>query len=281
MQITKYNREFQNIDTVEKAYVLGLIYSDGYIQSINNKSYCSTICLHENDKYLLEKIQKIFTFYKLVYYKEKTAYKLVCTCKQLCLDLYANGVYPRKSYENKIHLHVPNIDVSLIPHFIRGYFDGDGSVYRQKLGNTKIEIGGTSFSLITELIKILYDNRITVNLKCKYAGEGLRKQDFYVLYTSSDKVSKLFANYIYQNKGDLYLIRKYEKLYFIPAYNNKERLICPICGSANTVYNSIRQMKHGSMQRGICKDCNKHFSIPITAPLNSNIQSGEDELLED
>lgn len=28
----------------------------------------------------------------------------------------------------------------------------------------------------------------------------------------------------------------------------------------------------------MCKDCNKRFSI--TAPINSNINSGEDELLE-
>ena len=40
-------------------------------------------------------------------------------------------------------------------------------------------------------------------------------------------------------------------------------------------------MKHGLMQRGTCKDCKKCFSIPITAPINSDINSGEDELLED
>lgn len=33
------------------------------------------------------------------------------------------------------------------------------------------------------------------------------------------------------------------------------------------------------MLRGICKDCNKRFSI--AAPTNSNVSSGEDELLED
>ena len=176
---------------------------------------------------------------------------------------------------------MPNIEEFLYSHFIRGYFDGDGSVYKQKHGNTKIEIGGTGFKIITDIIKILYDNRITVNLRCKYRGDALRNHDFYVLYTSSDKISKQFANYIYKDCGDLYLKRKYNRLYYVPEYSEKERLICPICGGTNTVYNQLRQMKHGLMQRGTCKDCKKCFSIPITAPINSNINSGEDELLED
>ena len=181
-----------------------------------------------------------------------------------------NGVYFRKSTESKDLLEMPNINESLYSHFIRGYFDGDGSVYKQKQGNTKIEIGGTGFKMITDIVKILYDNRITVNLRCKYAGKALRKHDFYILYTSSDKVSKQFADFIYEDCGDLYLKRKYDKLYYVPECNKKERLICPICKGTNTVYNQIRIMKHGLMQRGTCKDCKKYFSIPITAPLSSN-----------
>ena len=40
--------------------------------------------------------------------------------------------------------------------------------------------------MITDIIRVLYDNGITVNMTCKYAGAGLRKHDYYVLYTSSD-----------------------------------------------------------------------------------------------
>lgn len=129
------------------------------------------------------------------------------------------------------------------------------------------------------VFRVLYDNGITVNMTCKYARTGLRKHDYYVLYTSSDKVSKQFADYIYKDCGELYLKRKYDRLYYIPEYHRMERLICPICGGNNTVRMGTRQMLHGLMYRGRCKDCKKQFSI--TAPLNSNIQSGEGELLED
>lgn len=273
---TMYNNELKNIDSPEKAYLLGLFYSDGCIIDFNN-SYAASIVLHEDDKYLLEKLQKLFPFFSL---KKQTnnAWQLICTKKALVKDLYSNGVLFRKSTENKDNLRFPNIPKELQSHFIRGFFDGDGSVYKQKQGNTKIEIGGTCFYLITDIIKVLYNNRITVNLRCKYVEEALRKHDFYILYTSSDKISKQFADYIYKDCRELYLKRKYDRLYFIPEYHRMERLTCPLCRGINTVRLGSRQMLHGLMLRGSCKDCKKQFSI--TAPVISNDNSGEGELLE-
>lgn len=271
-----YNNELKNIDSSEKAYLLGLFYSDGCIH-YSNDSYCASIVLHENDKYLLDTIVDKFSFFRLSKMVNH-AWSIVCTNKAIVEDLQANGMLFRKSTNNKELLRIPNLDKDLVHHFIRGYFDGDGSVYRKKLGNTKFEIGGTGFGLITDLVKILYDNKITVNITCKYAGSALRQHDYYVLYSSSDKISKQFADYIYKDCGDLYMKRKYERLYYIPTYNKRERLICPICNSTNTVRLGTRQMLHSLMLRGKCKDCNKQFSI--TAPQSSNILSGEGELLE-
>ena len=264
-----------SVDTPEKAYLLGLFYSDGCIHHSN--SYVSSIVLHEDDLYLLQELKRLFPFFIISKMKSK-AYALRCTRKALFSDLINHGMYQRKSTDNKELLTIPKLNPNLFSHFIRGYFDGDGGVYKQKVGNTKIEIGGTSFRLITDIIKVLYDNKITVNLRCKYAGTGLRTQDYYILYTSSDKVSKEFANFIYKDCNDLCLKRKKDKLSYIPEYYRMERLVCPLCGGINTVRNGSRKMLHGLVYRGYCKDCNKQFSI--TAPLSSNIQSGGDELLE-
>lgn len=269
-----YNNELKVIDSPEKAYLLGLFYSDGCI--IENP-YTAHIVLHEDDKYLLDILLSKFPFFTLRKTHPK-AWSLVCSRKSLVEDLKLNGLYPKKSVDNRDLLRLPKLDKNLVHHFIRGYFDGDGSVYRQKLGNTKIEIVGTCYGMITDIVKVLYDNRVTVNLTCKYAGTSLRTIDCYKLYTSSDKVSKQFADYIYADCGDLYMKRKYEKLYYIPEYNISERYICPRCHGTNTTKGGYRQMTYGLVYRGKCKDCNKQFSI--TAPLSSNIQSGEGELLE-
>lgn len=274
-----YNNEFCVIDTPEKAYVLGLIFSDGSIGNYGS-SYIASLSQHENEEYLLDNIIDLFPFFtKRISTDTPQVRVLTCHQKAFVEDLYNHGVVSQKSNENRFKLRFPRLPKELERHFIRGYFDGDGSVYKQKLGNTKFEIGGTCYYMITDLIKILYDNGIDVNLRCKHAGAGARTLDFYVLYASSDKVSKQFAEYIYQDCANLYIKRKYDKLNFIPEYHRMERLICPICNGTNTVRLGYRQISHSLKLRGKCKDCNKQFSI--TAPVSSNINSGEDELLED
>lgn len=271
-----YNNELKTIDTKEKAYLLGFLYSDGNICISNN--HCVTSIVQKNeDAYILEIFVKLFPFFHLSKHSENASV-IKCYSKELFQDLERIGLVQQKSTINREKLLFPVLDKELESHFIRGYFDGDGSVYRQKKGNTKIEIGGAGFNIITSIIHTLYDNRITVNLTCRYTGEGLRRQDFYKLYTSSDKVSKKFANYIYRDCGSLYLKRKFNKLYYIPKYNKPEKLICPRCGGINTVRMGIRETLRGYVQRGICKDCNKGFTL--TAPQDSNILSGEGELLE-
>lgn len=267
-----YKNEFQLIDTKEKAYVLGLLFSDGFIGHYNNHWACA-IVQHENEKYLLEKIIETFPFFKLNK-SHMQAYKIQCNQKKLVEDLLNLGITYRKSTEGREELKMPVLNEKLISHFIRGYFDGDGSVTIKKLGNTCIEIGGTCFNLISSIQKILYDNRINVNMSCRYAGENLQTIDYYRIFTSSDKISKLFANYIYQDCEEFFMRRKYEKLYFIPEYNKKERLQCQVCNSFNTMYNGFRNGK----TRIKCKDCKKMSSV--TAPNSSNIIGGGDELLE-
>jgi Dof domain, zinc finger. len=55
----------------------------------------------------------------------------------------------------------------------------------------------------------------------------------------------------------------------------KESLSCKFCDSKNTVCDGFYYYKV-KRQNYLCKDCKRHF----TAPLSSNIQSGEGELLE-
>jgi hypothetical protein len=267
----KYANELQQLDTQEKAYLLGLFYADGYVCSANNN--CG-ITLHEQDLMLLQKLVQIFPFFTIRKSHAK-AYKLDCTSKKLKKDLLEKGVFCLKSSVNRELLSLNHIPLQFMNHFIRGYFDGDGSVYSQKLFNLKIEIGGTSFTLITEIIKQLYDNRIPVNLTCSFKGIGLRTLDYYKLYTSSYSVSKLFGEYIYK-EASIFLQRKYEKLNVIAEYEQKERIQCPKCLSLSTSYNGFRNGK----TRIKCKSCNKMSQV-ITAPNSSNTIGGGDELLED
>lgn len=132
---------FSKIDTEEKAYWLGFLYADGCVietrsQSTNNiKSYCLELGLSSLDNSHLKKFLKslksnIPIKNKEVKLNNKTFSCSVVkiSCSDICRDLISLGCVPRKSliltFPTKEQ--VPNY---LIKHFIRGYIDGDGSVF--------------------------------------------------------------------------------------------------------------------------------------------------------
>lgn len=56
-------------------------------------------------------------------------------------DLFALGCTPRKSLTINL---IPDIKKEFIPSFIRGYFDGDGSIYQTgKIKMWRISFTGT------------------------------------------------------------------------------------------------------------------------------------------
>lgn len=127
---TKYTFDhlfFNTIDTEVKAYYLGLMFADGNV-SINRGS--PTIRLTSKDKSILEELIKELRgdckIYREVHKKyNKECFKIRLTSKQMYNDLIALGCIPRKSLVLTFPTILPD---SLISHFIRGYFDGDGTV---------------------------------------------------------------------------------------------------------------------------------------------------------
>lgn len=140
---------FNNIDTANKAYVLGFIYADG----------CNTrkglqIGLHEKDKEVLDFIKselKISNSLRHIKpYKENWSYKWeLTTCSiELSNALTNVGCPPAKS----LILKFPDfISDDLIPHFIRGYFDGDGSISLCNKGYYRLSFVSGSIDFINSL----------------------------------------------------------------------------------------------------------------------------------
>jgi intein-encoded DNA endonuclease-like protein len=159
----KYNNELKNIDTQEKAYLLGFLYGDGTIctyLSLNKRKYTTKLSIQENDKDLIYSLHNNFPFFNVREFDYSKYNKNSCkqvsiskTSKELYDDLLLNGLYPRKSYENKDKIFLPNIDNNLTQHFIRGFFDADGSVYRRakRKNLITIEFCSVSFDFLNEI----------------------------------------------------------------------------------------------------------------------------------
>lgn len=264
-----YNSEFEKIDTPDKAYILGLWYADGFVSYNPEKhSYFSGVKLHIKDLKLLENIKNRFAFFSLK--TSESTCIIRCNKKLFCEHLLSNGVLIRKSSENKNNLKFPDISPDLYSHFIRGYFDGDGSIFFNKNNskNTKVFcITSDNYKLIKKMREILYHENIRTSFSYVRGGQSIirgEKVQFkelsFIIKSSNRLTIERLSNYLYRN-AELYLSRKF--ITFITWFETYKSTApkCPLCKSNKTQW----QIKHKYI---ICRNCNKYSKI--TAPLEGN-----------
>ena len=112
---------FDNIDSEEKAYFLGLLFADG---NVNSKYNSIDLKLHERDKDILIKFSHIIFGKEILYNKNNNQFLFRISSKRIKDRLIELGCIPRKS----LKIVYPNIEEKYNNHFIRGYFDGDGCI---------------------------------------------------------------------------------------------------------------------------------------------------------
>ena len=194
---------FNKIDTEEKAYWLGFLYADGCVHSNNYE-----ISVNITDKEHIEKFKaaikafnhNITEIQDKRFQNAKTLYQFSIRDKQLHQDLIKWGCIPQKSLLiNKI----PNIPRDYVSHFLRGYFDGDGSLhYLRGTNNYRISFIGTK-DFLNDIQKELQTN---VSLQSNIAGKA------YVLQIAGRRQIERILNYLYNNsKENNRLNRKYQK----------------------------------------------------------------------
>ena len=267
---TKYNNELRVIDTQEKAYLLGFMYGDGCISSYKVEGgrirYSTKISISKSDEELIFSLQKYFPFFNLGSF-DYIKYNPNCgkqtsiakESKELYNDFLLNGVYPRKSYENKNRLRIPNIAPELISHFIRGFFDADGTVYTPIKRPNLLSIGFCSVA--KEFIREIdsYLTNVGINswkIKENYHSDG-RQTSYELIYNKTSDILKLI-NFMYRD-ANISLKRKADKcLNYVPVNKVLDRnMTCNCCGSNRIKQNGIR----GNSTRYLCLNCNKGFSV--------------------
>lgn len=224
---------FEKIDTHEKAYFLGFLWADGHNErkSVKNHFRCDTkITLNVKDISILEYFRDlIFIDKKPV--RTKTRFKptglvrgksvfgvLSLRNRKVSDDLFTLGMIPNKTPVS----HIPNILEELMPSFMLGYFDGDGSSYIQKhnrRGKTSsmccfVDIVSNK-TIIDEMVNY-FNKVINVPFFTKLCNGNPNYLHMYIC--SYDSVKK-FYDYIYQHQK-VYLQRKRDK--FLEYFNYKE-----------------------------------------------------------
>ncbi len=179
------------------AYILGYFAADGCMYKNPRGSYY--ISFTSCDLELIQKVKKILKAsnrietYQSKQLRWKLRYTLQIGSKVVFNKFCELGFSPAKS----LKLVFPAIPDNLINHFIRGYFDGDGSVYLRyrrradrknkiyKILNLRLISGSKSFleSLHKKLIKV---GKIQGGAICPHSGA-------YALSYSYNDVVKLYS----------------------------------------------------------------------------------------
>lgn len=209
---------FDVIDTEEKAYWLGFIWADGNIKTPKNSSgYRLTITLQESDYEHLVKFNN-FIGHKNLNIKSHKAntkkFSWYADSKHLWNTLNSYGCTPNKSLTLTFPELSVFVDKSLVRHFIRGYFDGDGCL----TFSTRKGYIVPSLSLLGTL-DIVNNIKMYSNLNEALVRTRHGKNDYYELKLDLSE-SKLFMEYLYED-CNIYLDRKYNRYNLFKSNNHK------------------------------------------------------------
>lgn len=201
---TRYSRKgrhkidinfFKKIDTEEKAYFLGIMFSDGSISQ--NQFY-----LKLKDEDVVTKFKKALKCDYPIKHNETPYYNYIIeiSSKEMCNDLINLGCTINKTKT----IQFPNIDECFYRHFIRGFMDGDGCIrVGRSLGQCTFDIACASYTFIIQMKKILtpYTTHIGISKEKTYNVWHLR---------CGGKQVKQLLDWIYTD-ATVYMERKYFK----------------------------------------------------------------------
>lgn len=219
---------FDIINNQEKAYFLGLMYADGnnYINRTHN--YEMSIKLQAQDKIILEKFKNLISpNSKITIVKDNSTtnlhYKLKVNNKKISEQLCNLGCVPNKS----LILQFPEfIDDKLLNHFIRGYSDGDGSIYKKqqtKTGYVNYCWQITSTIMFNTHIKNILEKKLQIHFSQSLSCPKTNNITTTLSVGGNIQVMKAL-DWLYKD-ATIYLPRKYDKYIEFKIYSSSSKSI--------------------------------------------------------
>ena len=197
---------FDVIDTEEKAYWLGFLLADGCISADYKGAHRISLRLQSNDIHHIEKFKTFLNTTSEITIESSVSPSTGKSCtnhgvkvnsNKMAQDLISHGVTIRKTGNEQPPIGIPD---DLIVHFIRGYFDGDGSIgiYTDKRRDYQYPI--VTFIGTEELLKWILTK---LNLEASVSKQGKLFR-----FQFSGEKAKEITNKLYSN-ATIYLERKH------------------------------------------------------------------------
>lgn len=221
--------DFSIIDSELKAYLIGFFYADATLTD-----YCITVRLSLKDNEYIEKIANILN--KKVFYKDVNDKKTGKTYKavgfNICNKKSVNslrkiGFIPNKTYQidDIVFNNIPDI---FKRHFIRGYLDGDGTIFFSKWKdknhnwNTSPRCSVGFVSINKSLLESI-NNYLILELELsdeKELKSDNKDEKYWRLIYNGNRISKKILDFLYDD-STIYMNRKYDEYLKIKVYKPK------------------------------------------------------------
>lgn len=221
---------FDRIDSQNKAYIFGLFLADGcnHLYDADGKSHFHlSLSLQASDKELLERVnhelnntrplekrtrpkKDSYVQGKLIKANQvKDSFQIHIYSKHMCEILAKHGMVQNKSLVLEFPNCIPN---NLLSHFIRGYFDGNGSLYsfydkqneKQRVGIKIVSTNSFCFS-----VKRIIAEMLGINMSVCVCNPNNNTITSTVSSLSRKNVEQIM-NWLYKD-ANLFMKRKHQK----------------------------------------------------------------------
>lgn len=207
-QIYTLNEEyFDTIDSHNKAYLLGWLWSDGH----NSDKNQIVISLQESDKHILDFFNKELESNRPIKFRDrsketdynrKNQYTLTIVNKHMSDSLRKIGMVHNKGLTARFPKNIPE---EFYSSFIKGYFEGDGFLSKNPK-ECRMNVTGTIW--VCEEIQRILSKKLDVNSYLSIPHNKIDKPTRTLVISGRNQVKKVL-DFIYQDS--VYkLQRKYE-----------------------------------------------------------------------
>ena len=208
---------FKEIDNEHKAYWYGFLFADGHV----NKKFVMIGLQKGDKKTLVDFLHDIHSDYPIRNDKNGNPV-ITITSIDFAKHLLDKGFNHRKSYGADFQKIISYVPDNLIHHFIRGMFDGDGSIKIYKypyLKKPQYRLGYTGLYEVCEFI----------NKQFHITRKIVKESDItYTTVTNDPPLINQIFDFLYKD-ATIYMERKYETFKLIHAmtfndYNSDTQL---------------------------------------------------------
>ena len=148
-----------NFETHNGAWLLGFIAADGYLPNTRGAANRVIITLARQDENVLELIKQEIGYSGPLYQFDATggypSSSLSFTSSLIRRAIEGYGIGNNKTFNL---LSIPNLPEELIMDFIRGFFDGDGSLYEPKGKKINMSFTCASKPFLQDIANYLHDH---------------------------------------------------------------------------------------------------------------------------